>query len=56
MSDAKASIATAHQLAARSAGQLSLALGKNKMGRRPMTIIIADLRRAADLLEGVLGA
>lgn len=47
-------IRKAHEHAARSAGTLSIALGRNKLGRRPMSIVIADLREAADLLEGVL--
>jgi hypothetical protein len=49
-------IKQAFDLVAHATGQLSLAIGKNKMGRRPLTIIVADLRNAANLIESALNA
>lgn len=43
-----------HELAARSAGTLSLGITQNTLKRGAMINVQADLRHAADLLEAVL--
>ena len=50
------SMEDAFRLVSRSTGFLANALGKNKAGRKPLAIVVKDLRTAADIIEGLINA